>query len=125
MPGPKKKNVLLVDDSPFVREMLGKIISQLGHLPTKASDGEEGLRIADHQVPDVVILDVQMPKMDGLEVLSRLRRDERFADTPIVMLTSVGDREIVRKSIQGRATSYILKDDPQEIMRRLREILDA
>ena len=125
MPGPRKKNVLLVDDSPFVREMVGKIISQLGHLPTKASDGEEGLRIADHQVPDVVILDVQMPKMDGLEVLSRLHRDERFVDTPIVMLTSVGDSEIVKRSIQGKATRYILKDDPQEIMRRLQEILDA
>lgn len=125
MPGTKKKNVLLVDDSPFVREMVGKIISQLGHLPTKAADGEEGLRTADHQVPDAIILDVQMPKMDGLEVLGRLRADERFAATPIVMLTSVGDSEIVKRSIKRQATSYILKDDPQQIMRRLSEILNA
>lgn len=124
MPGAKKKNVLLVDDSPFVREMVGKIVSQLGHLPTKASDGEEGLRIADHQVPDIIILDVQMPKLDGIQVLGKLRADERFADTPIVMLTSVGDSEVVRRSIQGQASGYILKDDPQEIMRRLRQILD-
>lgn len=124
MPG-SKKNVLLVDDSPFVREMVGKIIVQLGHLATKASDGEEGLRIASHQVPDAIILDVQMPKKDGLAVLRELRADRRFADTPIVMLTSVGDREVVKRSIQGQATGYILKDDPQEIMRRLKQILNT
>jgi CheY-like chemotaxis protein len=120
-----KKNVLVVDDSPFVREMVGKIVEQLGHLPTKAEDGEVALRIADHQVPDAIILDVQMPKKDGLAALRELRADERFADTPIVMLTSVKDREIVKRSIQGQATSYILKDDPLEIAKRLKQILEA
>ena len=120
----KKKNVLLVDDSPFVRTMVGKIIEQLGHFATPAGDGEEGLRIADHQVPDVIILDVQMPNKDGLEVLRELRADERFANTPIVMLTSVGDREIVERSMRDRATGYILKDDPDEIMKRLGQVLN-
>ncbi len=119
----KKKNVLLVDDSPFVREMVGKIIEQLGHFATKAADGEEGLRIAFHQVPDAIILDVQMLNKDGLEVLRELRADERFADTPITMLTSLGDREIVERSIR-HATGYILKDDPGEIMKRLDQFLN-
>lgn len=124
MPG-LKKNVLVVDDSPFVREMLGKIVQQLGHLVTKAADGDMGLRIAFHQVPDVIVLDVQMPGKDGVAVLQELRRDERFVDTPIVMLTSVSDGEIVRRSIKERATGYILKDDPDKIMARLRQILDS
>lgn len=125
MPRAQKMNILLVDDSPFVREMVAKIIQLLGHNPIKAADGEEGLRIADHRVPDAIILDVRMPNKDGLTVLRELRADARFAATPIVMLTSVGDGDIVRKSIQGQATGYILKDEPKEIMRRLQQVLDV
>ncbi len=114
-----KKNVLVVDDSPFIREMVCKILDKLGFLSVKASDGDEALVIADRYTPDAFVLDVNMPKMNGLQVLSKLREDERFKDTPIVMLSGVKDEDIVKSSIRGKATGYILKDDPNEVMKRL------
>jgi two-component system chemotaxis response regulator CheY len=117
-----KKNVLIVDDSPFIREMVGKIIERLGHLVSKAGDGVEGIAIASNQEIDVIILDVQMPNKDGLQTLKELRADPHHAQTPIIMLTSVGDGDIVKRSILGKATHYLLKDDPMEIMKRLKEV---
>ena len=119
-----KKDVLIVDDSPFVREMVARIVEQLGHVATKARDGEEGLRIAEQREPDVILLDVKMPGLDGVSVLEKLRADERFAKTPIIMLTGVRDEDIVRRSIQSRASAYLVKDEPKELMKRLRELLD-
>ena len=119
-----KKNVLIVDDSPFVVAMVSSIVEGLGHFATKARDGEEGLRVAFRQVPDVIILDVKMPKVNGLEVLARLRNDERFKDTPIVMLSSVRDGDVIRSSIRQRATAYVLKDDPEQIKKRIKEVLE-
>ena len=120
----RKKDVLVVDDSPFVREMVSRMVHKLGHVATRASDGEEALRVANHRQPDVIVLDVNMPKVDGITALETLRSDKRFAETPIVMLTSVSDQDVVRRSIQLRATAYLLKDDPEQIMKRLKEILD-
>ncbi len=117
-----KKNVLIVDDSPFIREMVGKIVERLGHLVSKAGDGIEGIAVASNQEIDVIILDVQMPNKDGLQTLNELRANPRHAQTPIIMLTSVRDGDIVKRSIQGKATHYLLKDDPQSIMKRLKEI---
>ena len=114
-----KKNVLIVDDSPFIREMVSKILEKLGFLSVKASDGDEALVIADRYVPDAFVLDVNMPKMSGLQVLSKLREDERFKDSPIVMLSGVKDEDVVKSSIRGKATGYILKDDPNQIIKRL------
>ena len=120
----QKKDVLVVDDSPFVLEMVSRIVQQLGHVASRATDGEKALQIAEHREPDVIILDVNMPKMDGITVLKKLRSDKRFAETPIIMLTSVGDQEVVRRSIQAQATAYLLKDDPKQILKRLKEILE-
>ena len=119
-----KKDVLIVDDSPFVREMVARIVEQLGHVATKARDGEDGLRIAAAREPDVILLDVKMPGLDGVTVLEKLRADERFAKTPIIMLTGVRDEAVVRRSIQSGATAYIVKDEPKELMKRLKEFLD-
>lgn len=118
-----KKNILVVDDSPFIREMVGKILDKLGFLSTKAADGNEALKLADRYVPDAFILDVNMPNLNGLQVLGKLREDERFKDTPIIMLSGVKDEDIVKTSIRGKANGYILKDDPMQIMKRLGGLL--
>lgn len=118
-----KKHVLVVDDSAFIREMIGKILDKLGFDCSKASGGVEALTLADRYVPDAVVLDVNMPNVDGLQVLGKLREDERFKDTPIIMLSGVKDEEIIKTSIRGKATGYILKDDPMEIMKRLGGLL--
>ena len=122
---PSKKNVLIVDDSPFIREMVGKMVERLGYFVCKAGDGVEAMALASNQEIDIIILDVQMPNKDGLQTLKELRADPGHAQTPIIMLTSVKDGDIVKRSIQGKATHYLLKDNPQEIMKRLKEIFTS
>tara|TARA_Y100001960_G_C14309724_1_gene650095 strand:+ start:219 stop:620 length:402 start_codon:yes stop_codon:yes gene_type:complete len=90
------------DEMGQLREMVGKIVDRLGHLVSKAVDGNEGIAIANNQEIDVIILDVQMPNKDGLQTLDELRQNPRYNETPIIMLTSVGDGDIVKRSIQGR-----------------------
>ena len=103
--------------------MVSKIVAQLGHLPIRARDGKRALQLADHHVPDAFIVHLQMPKMSVLQVLKALRGDHRFKEAPILMLTSVKDEDVIRQSTQGKATGYILKDDPTTILQRLRGYL--
>jgi two-component system chemotaxis response regulator CheY len=118
-----QKRVLIVDDSRFVREMIGNIVGQMGHLVLKAEDGADGLVVAQTEEPDLIILDVKMPRMGGVEVLKALRADARFQTTPIIMLTSEADVDVVSEALASQVNAYLLKDKPREIMKRLREYL--
>ena len=118
-----QKTVLIADDSPLALEMVSKIVAKLGHLPIRARDGERALQLADHYVPDAFIVHLQMPKVNGLQVLKALRGDDRFKEAPIIMLTSAKDEDVIRRSIQGKATGYIPKEDPTIILERLHDYL--
>ena len=90
------KTILVADDKPADRELLRAILEQSGHTVFEASDGLEAVRRAMEVLPDLIILDLHMPAMDGFEVLAELTSDQRFATTPIVALTASamqGDRE--------------------------------
>src|SRR5437773_1756694 len=88
--------VLVIDDDPVNADLVGYLLRAFGHQAVLALDGASALKEADARVPDLVLCDIQMPQMDGFEVLRRLRLDGRFASTPIVGVTAlamVGDRE--------------------------------
>ena len=103
--------------------MVSKIVAKLGYDPVTALGGKQALELADQRLPQAFVVDVNMPEMNGLQVLEALRDDDRFKEAPIVMLTSVTDEDVVRKSIQGKVTGYILKDDSTVILKRLRAYL--
>ena len=114
------KRVLLVDDSVIARKKMTAILKKLGCQVIEAEDGLHGLAQAKHTLPDLIILDVQMPRMDGITALRALRHDERFARTPIIMLTAYSDKEFVAKALSDHASDYIRKDgSAQDIMGRL------
>ncbi len=103
------KTVLVADDKAPGRELLRAILEQSGHAVYEASDGIEALRSARELLPDLIILDLHMPVLDGFGVLQELRLDQRFAATPIVALTASamqGDRE---RALSAGFTSYIAK----------------
>lgn len=103
------KKVLVADDKAPGRELLRAVLEQSGHTVYEASDGTEALRGAREFLPDLIILDLHMPVLDGFGVLQELRRDQRFAATPIVALTASamqGDRE---RALTAGFTSYIAK----------------
>jgi two-component system cell cycle response regulator DivK len=103
------KKVLVADDKAPGRELLRAVLEQSGHAVYEASDGIEALRNARELLPDLIILDLHMPMLDGFGVLQELRRDRSFAATPIVALTASamqGDRE---RALTAGFTSYIAK----------------
>jgi CheY-like chemotaxis protein len=103
------KTVLVADDKAPGRELLRTILEQSGHTVFEASDGIEALRNAREIVPDLIILDLHMPLLDGFGVLKELKQDQRFAATPIIALTASamqGDRE---RALSAGFTTYIAK----------------
>jgi DNA-binding response OmpR family regulator len=113
--------VLLVDDDPKIRELLRLYVEREGHRPLFASDGEAALELATRAKPDVVLLDVMLPGIDGFEVCRRLRD---ISDVPILLLTArsaEGDRVI---GLDLGADDYVVKPfSPRELMARVRALL--
>jgi CheY-like chemotaxis protein len=121
-----KKRVLLVDDSEIVRRKIGAIVQKLGCRLFEAADGFEALVQIRENPPDLIILDIIMPRMNGHQVLKELRKDAQFASTPIIMLTAAAGVSEVSAAISNGATDYIRKDIPvTQIIKRLRTHVEA
>ncbi len=84
-----EKKILVVDDEVTVRSLLKDFFTPRGYEVITAADGKEGLALAANEVPDVILLDVMMPGMDGMEVCRRLKANERTAVIPVIMMTGV------------------------------------
>lgn len=103
------KKILIAEDRPSSRELIRTVLEGCGYAVSEAVDGREAVEVARRVIPDLVIVDLQMPALDGLGVLAELRRDDRFADVPIVALTASamqGDRE---RALEAGFTEYITK----------------
>jgi CheY-like chemotaxis protein len=103
------KRVLVVDDKATSRELIRTVLEKSGYAVSEASDGCEAMQAALQVQPDLIILDLQMPTLDGFGALDLIRSDPRFTDLPIVALTAnamQGDRE---KALSAGFTSYITK----------------
>lgn len=99
--------VLVVDDEPEFCEILVTHLAQHGYDVREAYDAETGLRIAVTDRPDVVLLDIAMPGMNGLEALRRLRRDH--PSLPVIMVSAVTDEALARSTLQIGAFDYVMK----------------
>ena len=85
------KNVLVIDDSPMVTRLVKAALSDEGYTVYSAEDGEEGLKIAEDILPSVILVDFIMPKMNGYQFCSTIRKDEHLKDTPVILITSKGE----------------------------------
>jgi chemosensory pili system protein ChpA (sensor histidine kinase/response regulator) len=113
-------NILVVDDSVVVRRMLGFILEKGGHAVRFAVDGQEGLAAVHELRPDLVLSDLEMPVMDGISFVRRLREDADTSDIPVVMLTASADhdhhRAIEALGVQGFATKPVRSSDVIELV---------
>ena len=105
----RETTVLVADDEPHVVELVKVTLEDDRLSVVEAFDGERALVLAQATRPDVVLLDVQMPGLDGFEVCRRLRRDRLFADTTIVMLTAAAQREDIARGLAAGADHYLTK----------------
>jgi DNA-binding response OmpR family regulator len=118
----KRPKILLVDDESAITANLAPILERAGLQVTIADEGEMALQRAAEVRPDLVILDILMPKMDGREVLRRLRRDGNW--TPVILLTQVGDSVERAMALEEGADDYLNKPfDPHELVARIRAVL--
>lgn len=114
------KKILAVDDEIAALHLLVDALKEEQYVVYTAADGKQGLEAARQKIPDVIILDVTMPKMDGFQVLQELKKDKRTMNIPVVMLTGRSEPENMEKGMHHFAESYISK--PFQLEHLLKEI---
>jgi two-component system, OmpR family, response regulator len=118
---PMPRTILIVDDDPHIRQLLSFALAKAGHATLEAEDGEEALAAVAANAPDLVVLDINMPKIDGLEVCRRLRGE---GDLPILFLSSRDDEIDRVLGIELGADDYVVKPfSPREVVARVTAIL--
>lgn len=102
-------DVLLVEDDPSVLEMYRLKLELDGYRVNTALDGEEGLQKAGDLAPDIIFLDIRLPKMDGLEVLRKLRAQDRTRNIPVIILSNYDEEDLVARGLRLGAHEYLIK----------------
>jgi len=120
-----KKTILIVEDDKFLRELISRKHSGEGFDALEAVDGEEGIKKIKEEKPDLVLLDLILPGIDGFEVLARLREDPEISSIPVIILSNLGQREEVEKGLKLGAIDYLIKAHftPGEIIEKIKNAL--
>ena len=116
--------VLVADDDEDIRALVSFRLERAGYEVVEARDGEEALRLAREQTPDLAVLDVMMPKLTGDEVTRRIRGDEATRRMPVILLTARVQEDDVTRGFEAGADDYIKKPfSPQELRARVQAVL--
>ena len=118
-----RRTVLVVDDEPTISEVVARYLERAGYAATTAGDGIEALRLAGECDPDLVVLDLMLPELDGFEVLRRLQADGEER-TPVILLTAKGEHDDKLAGLRRGADDYIVKPfSPSELVARVDAVL--
>ena len=118
-----RRTVLVVDDEPTISEIVARYLERAGYATATAADGLEAIRLVDESRPDLVVLDVMLPQVDGLRVLRHLRESERTG-TPVILLTAKGEQEDKLAGLRSGADDYVVKPfSPRELVARVDAVL--
>jgi len=122
--GELKPVVLAADDDEDILELVAFRLERSGYTVLRARDGEEALRLAEEQTPDIAVLDVGMPKLDGLELTRLLREREATSTIPIILLTAWVQESDIERGFEAGATDYMRKPfSPTELAARVQAAL--
>ncbi|MGB3715627.1 MAG: response regulator [Candidatus Promineifilaceae bacterium] len=121
-----KLSVLVVDDEPQARSMMRLILVRAGYDVLEAKDGYEALDEVKRQMPDLMILDIMMPGIDGFTVCERLRAEKRTTNLPIIVLSAKTDADSVKRGMEVGATMYLTKPvSPDDLTRHVQDVISA
>lgn len=120
-------NILLIEDDPLMCRMYERAFTLFDYRIESATDGEKGLERARQERPAVILLDVMMPKMNGLDVLKRLKEQTETKDIPVIILTNSVSDKVIEAAIHMGAVKYIVKSDydPEQVVKMVGEVLEA
>ena len=121
----QKRTILIVDDDPFILDMYVLKFKEKGFATTIAKTGKEALQKIQEEIPDVALLDIVMPAMDGFEVLRTLKDNPAATHTKIILLTNLGQKEDVDRGMELGADDYIIKAHftPTEVVEKVNRVL--
>lgn len=122
---PTKAKILLVEDDTFISGMYQTKLSMLGYSVRVASDGEAGWAELQKEKPDLVLLDIVLPKKDGFEILGEIRANAALKGLPVILLTNLGQKPDVQKGLELGADDYIIKAHftPTEVVEKIEKML--
>lgn len=120
-----QKTILLVEDDQVFLEILRDELSKAGFRIVTAHNGEEGLKAAMSQLPHLIVIDILMPKMDGITMLKKIRESEQGKKIPLLILTNLSDNETIDKALESGAYDFLVKSDwePKDLVKRIKEKL--
>lgn len=123
MPG--KKTILLVEDDEFLAELYATKLNLEGYTVFLASDGEKGFKIATDKLPNLILLDIILPKMDGFEMLKKLKTNKKTDKIPVILLTNLSQKDEVKKGLDLGANDYLIKAHfmPSEVINKIKKVL--
>jgi len=105
------KKILFIEDEFTLQKSMGEFLEKAGFKIIQALDGEIGLNLAEKEKPDLILLDLILPKISGFEVLKRLKENKETKDIPVIILTNLEESTDVGKSLELGATTYLVKSD--------------
>jgi DNA-binding response OmpR family regulator len=122
-----KKKILIVEDDVFIRDIYQVKFSQEGFDVTTAEDGIKATEKLKNFVPDIILLDIIMPYMNGIDVLKEIKQDERLKNIPIIMLTNISEKESVTEGISYGVKDYLIKSHftPSEVVHKVNTLLNG
>lgn len=123
---PDHKKILVIEDDPAELFALKKIIIDAGHNAISASDGQAGLEMIRKEKPNLVLLDIILPKINGFDILELVKKDPQTKSIPIIVLTNLNDEETATKSRTLGAADYLVKVQayPHDIIRKIDQFLN-
>ena len=119
------KKILFIEDESTLQKTFGDVLDKNDHKMISALDGETGLRLAKAEKPDLILLDLILPRMHGFEVLEKLKKDPETREIPVIVLTNLEKMEDVEKAIELGATTYLVKTQYalKEVMEKVKKAL--
>ncbi len=117
--------ILIIEDDKFLRELIAKKLLMEDFEISEAIDGEEGIKKIKTEKPDIVLLDLILPGIDGFEVLSKMKEDVSLGSIPVIILSNLGQRDDVEKGLKLGAVDYLVKAHfiPNEIVQKVKQAL--
>jgi DNA-binding response OmpR family regulator len=122
-----QSKILLIEDEEILSKMYFLKFSKEGFETILAKDGEEGLKLAKEEKPDVILLDIILPKLDGFSILKSLKEDVSTRDIPVLLLSNLGQDEDVKKGLSLGAVDYLIKANytPTQVVEKVKRVIES
>lgn len=121
----EKKKILIIEDDQDVRELYAEVLRDEGFAVDEATDGQSGLAKVLENSYDLLLLDIMLPKFDGLEVLKTIKKKAEVSGIPVILLTNLGRESIIKEGFSLGADGYLIKSEhtPEEIVDEVKKFL--